>query len=79
MRKITEILRLKFGVGLSIRAVALFLNIGHGTVSYTGQNDYSFYRYRQQMCQSDVWREFIVYSQLLHLFLRGIPRSGQHY
>ena len=28
MRKITEILRLKFGVGLSLRAVALSLNIG---------------------------------------------------
>ena len=33
MRKITEILRLKFGVGLSQRAVALSLNIGYGTVA----------------------------------------------
>ena len=33
MRKITEILRLKFGVGLSMRAVALSLNVGYGTVA----------------------------------------------
>ncbi len=33
MRKITEILRLKFGVGLSMRAVAQSLNIGYGTVA----------------------------------------------
>lgn len=33
MRKIKEIIRLKFGVGLSLRAVALSLNIGYGTVA----------------------------------------------
>ena len=33
MRKITEILRLKFGLGLSMRAVALSLNVGYGTVA----------------------------------------------
>ena len=33
MGKITEILRLKFGLGLSQRAVALSLNIGYGTVA----------------------------------------------
>ena len=33
MRKITEILRLKFGVGLSMRAVALSLNVSYGTVA----------------------------------------------
>ena len=33
MRKITEILRLKFGVGLSMRAVAQSLKIGYGTVA----------------------------------------------
>ena len=33
MRKIKEILRLKFAVGLSLRAVALSLNIGYGTVA----------------------------------------------
>ena len=33
MRKITEILRLKFGFGLSLRAVALSLNVSYGTVA----------------------------------------------
>ena len=33
MRKITEIFRLKFGLGLSLRVVALSLNVGYGTVA----------------------------------------------
>ncbi len=33
MRKIKEVLRLKFGLGLSQRAVALSLNIGYGTLA----------------------------------------------
>ncbi len=38
MRKIKEILRPKFEVGLSLRAIAQSLNIGYGTVSnYTAR------------------------------------------
>jgi len=33
MRKIKEIIRLKFGVGLSLRAIQQSLNVSYGTVS----------------------------------------------